>query len=362
MKRRITFRLSVIIALSVLFLMPLAAGEATAKTFRLTIGSGHPADAAIWAGQIRDYFAPEVKKRVEATTTHKIKWVDAYGGSVAKLGEILESVQDGILNVGLIVVPFEPVKLFLQNWCYYVPFGSPDVQQVARVSQKMYDRFPYLKNVFEKKYNQKFLGTGTISSYNLVTIFPWKKVEELKGKKIAAAGPNLPWVKSVGAVPVQSNLNEAYTSLQTGVYEGWVMNVDATVGFKLFEVAPNYAFTDFGAISVSCLTINLDTWNTLPKEIRNIMLQVGKEYNEVEAKAAQEKQERCIKTMKTAGVNLFDVPFEEKVRWANMMPNIPDEKAKEADKKGMPGSKLIKAYIEEVEKEGFKFPRRWVIN
>ena len=99
----------------------------------------------------------------------------------------------------------------------------------------------------EKKYNQIYLATGSVGNYNLVTTFPWQKVEELKNHKIAAAGPNLPWLAPVGAVPVQSNLNEAYTSFQTGVYEGWIMFPDATVSFKLYEVAKNYTFTDFGA-------------------------------------------------------------------------------------------------------------------
>ncbi len=352
----------VVVLIGLVFLFLTASSmDAHAKKIRLTIGSGHPADAAIWVGSVRDFFAPEVKKRVKEKTGDDIEWVDAYGGSVAKLGGVLEAVQDGVLDVGYIVYPFEPTKLFLHNWCYYVPFGSPDVLQVARVSQKLHDEFPYLREVFEKQYNQKFLGTGTISSYHLVTTFPWKNVDELKGKKIAAAGPNLPWIKAVGAVPVQSNLNEAYTSFQTGVYQGWIMNIDATVGFKLHEVAPNFALTGFGACAVGAIVINLDRWKGLSKEIQEIMLQVGREYNAVEAKAALAKGDRGIEVMKKAGTKIYDVPFEVKASWAKGMADIPDEKAKEADKMGMPGSKVLKAYLDELEKEGYKFPRRWQI-
>jgi hypothetical protein len=78
-------------------------------------------------------------------------------------------------------------------------------------------------------------------------------------------------------------------------------------------------------------------------------------------KAEIDKRDRGIEIMKKAGVELYQLPFEEKVRWAKVMPNYPDQKAKEADKKGMPGSVLIKAYIAELEKEGYKFPRRWVV-
>ena len=134
------------------------------------------------------------------------------------------------------------------------------------------------------------------------------------------------------------------------------------VGFKLYEVAPNYSFTGFGAVPVGAIVMNLDRWNQLPKEVQDIMLQVGKEYNPVEAEAALAKGKRGVATMEKAKVNFYDVPFEVKVKWAEMMPNIPNEKAKEADKMGMPGSKVIGAYIEGLEKEGYKFPRRWEID
>ena len=338
-----------------------SASTASATNFRMTIGAGHPADAAIWVGSVRDFFAPEVKKRVESTTEHKIEWVDAYGGSVAKLGGVLEAVQDGILDVGFVVYPFEPTKLFLHNMGYFVPFGSPDVVMAAKIGLKVHEDFPFLREVFEKQYNQKFLGVGTISSYHLITTFPWKGVNEIKGKKIAAAGPNLPWVKAVGAVPVQSNLNEAYTSFQTGVYQGWIMNIDATVGFKLYEVAPHFALTGFGAVPVGALAINLDRWKKLPKEVQEIMVAVGKEYNSFQAQAALAKGNRGMEIMQKANVNIYEVPFEVKASWAKAMPNIPDEKAKEAEKMGMPGSQIMKAYLDGMEKEGYKFPHRWEI-
>jgi len=332
-----------------------------AETFRMTIGAGHPADPSVWVARLRDFFAPEVKKRVEAATGHKIEWLHAYGGSVAKVGEVLEAVESGILDVGITLHPFEPAKLFLHNWGYYVPFASSDIFQVGRVSLKLHDDFPYLKEVFEKKYNQKWLGVLMWDSYQLVTTFPWEKVEQLRNRKIGGAGPNLPWVKAAGSIPVQMNMNEAYTSLQTGVYEGALSTVDHIVGMKLHEVARNFTFCDFGAICGGAITVNLARWNRLPAEMKKIMIEVGKEYTMDECKAAMAKKEKAMETLKKGGVRLYWLPFEERVRWANMMPNIPQEKAKEADQKGLPGTKVIRAYIYELEQEGYKFPRRWSV-
>ena len=336
------------------------AGTATADTFRLTIGSGHPADAAIWITTMRDFLAPEIAKRVEQKTGHKIEWVNAYGGSVCKLGECVEAVESGLVDIADLHIAFEPTKLMAHNFPYFVPFGTPDPVIAARSARKVYDTVPELKKILETKYNQIFLGVGVVGNYNLVTTFAWDKVEQLKNRKIAAAGPNNPCLKAVGSIPVQSNLNEAYTSFQTGVYDGWVMFTDATVGFKLHEVAKNYVFTDFGSIANVVIAINKDTWKKLPKAVQDIMLEVGKEYTEVESKAAMEKGLKSVEIMKAAGVNVRSLSDAEKAKWANALSDIPNERTAEINKAGQPG-KAVGAYIKALKEAGVKLPRDWKI-
>ena len=334
-------------------------GTAAADTFRLTIGAGHPADAAVWITAMRDFLAPEISKRAEKVG-HKIEWVNAYGGSVCKLGECLEAVESGLVDIADLHVAFEPAKLMAHNFPYFVPFGSPDPLVAAKSARLVYDTVPELKKILESKHNQIFLAVGSVGNYNLVTTFPWDKVEQLKGKKIAAAGPNIPWLKAVGAVPVQSNLNEAYTSFQSGVYEGWVMFPDATVGFKLHEVAKNYTFTDFGAVPNVLIAINKDTWRKLPKELQKIMLDVGKEFTEVQTKMANTKGEASVAAMKAAGVTVRSLSMEEKVKWANALSDIPNEKTAEINKAGQPG-KAVGAYIKALKAAGTKMPRNWAV-
>ena len=343
------------VILAIALLLP---GTAPAETFRLVIGAGHPVDASVWITSMRDYFQVEVKKQVEAKTPHKIEWVEAYGGSIAKLGEVLEAVESGLMDIGDLHVPFEPAKLMAHNFPYFIPFGTPDPVMASKAARKVYDETPQLREILEKKYNQVYLATGSVGNYNLVTTFPWEKVEQLKGKKIAAAGPNIPWLQAVGAIPVQSNLNEAYTSLQTGVYQGWVMFPDATISFKLHEVAKYYTFTDFGAIPNVLITINKNTWNKMPKEVQQILRDVGKQYHLVQTPLGAAKSERSVKAMKDAGCTVRTLTWEEKVKWANALPDIPNQRIAEINKAGMPGN-VVSAYYYNLKAAGFKFPREW---
>jgi TRAP-type C4-dicarboxylate transport system substrate-binding protein len=335
---------------------------AEAKKFRLVIGAGHPT-TALWIARFQDFTAAEIKKRVAQRTGHEIEWVYAWGGSVAKLEGVLEAVETGLLDVGFIAYQFEPTKCQLQNWSNHIPFNTVDGVQLTRVTQKLFAQFPILNDMFEKKYHQKVFSFGAASgSYQLYTTFPVRKLEDLKGKKIAAAGPNLALLQGGIGVPVQSNLNEAYTSLQTGVYDGWIIYADAGYNFKLHEVAPYLTLTDFGCVSGSAQTVNLDKWKSLPKEIQDIFLEVGREVAMDYTKASDAKIANTYVALKQKGVPIYQLPFEEKVKWSNRLPDLPNKNAKELDANGFPGSQIYKAFFKLMKEEGYKFPRTWNIN
>lgn len=338
-------------------------GEVEKQVIELKIGSGHPTAGMAYTSAAQEFFQPEITKRVLEATDGKIeiKWIEAYGGTVAKLAEVLEATESGLLDVGVMSYPFDPTKLYLMNMPYYIPFQTTDAVLATKVTRMVYDKF---EDVYEKlftQYNQKFLGFAPAGDYELLTTFPVNKLEDIKGKKIAAAGPNLTLLEGTGAVPVQSNLNEAYTSYQTGVYEGWIMYANSSYGFKLHEVSPYHTNVGFGVSTISGIHVNLDTWNTFPKEVQDVFVEVGKEYELVAAQKAADDDANALKMMAQEGATISDLPQAEKDKWAAVIPNVPQKAAEEAESMGYPGKEIFRSYIEFLEAEGYVFPRKWTI-
>ena len=360
-RQRTIFNRRVFLGIALLLMTVVMCGTASAKTFKLTAGFGLPADALPFIKAVRDYWAPEIKKRVESRTEHKIDWTLHFTGSVVKIPDEFEAVHDGILDVSMAFPIFENPALFIHNFSYFAPFGTSDIEQATKVNLKVYDMNPWLKNVFEKKHNQKWLATFTYESYDLITTFPVKSVDDLKGHKIAAAGPNLPWIKPVGCIPVQSIVTDAYTSLQTGVYEGWVLPASPILAFKIYEVANYFNWVGFGCISAASLTMNLDVWNSLPKGVQDIILEVGPDYSLNVASITKALHDSAAAKMKEKGVHFFTFPDEEKRAWMKSLGTMANDKAKEADKLGQPGTEIMKSYIAEMARSGHKWPMQWVI-
>ena len=329
------------------------------EVIKLKIGSGHPL-VADWIKFISDFYCKEVVKRVGERTKYKVEFSELWGGAVAKLGEELESVEIGLLDMAAIITPFEPTKLFLHNYGFNVPFNTSDTRISARVNSRLYKEFPPLKAILQQ-YKQMYLCSGALDDYGLINKFPVRTAEDVKGRKLAAAGPNLPWISGVGAVPVQGNLNEAYTGLQTGVYDGWVMYPNAVVSFKLHEVAKYFIEMNFGCPANSpIVTINLKSWEKLPKEVQAIFQEVAEEFPVKQAEFTVDLHKKSMQQLRDSGTNIYQMPFNEKVKWANALINQPEKFAKEADSKGWPGTNLMKAVMKYTQAEGHKYPRKWM--
>ena len=138
-------------------LASLAASTAFADSFTFRIGSGHPNGPAVYVADTANFFVPEVKKRAEAAG-HTVDFVEGYGGAIAGVAETLESVQNGILDIGAYCICFEPAKLFLHNFPYYTPFGPQDSEQAMDAVRATYDAVPWLTDQFADEYGQVLLG------------------------------------------------------------------------------------------------------------------------------------------------------------------------------------------------------------
>jgi len=333
------------------------ASPAAAERIVLRIGAGHPAGPSVYATDLRDFFVPEAKRRVAEKTRHELDFVEAYGGSVAKVAETLEAVQYGILDIGGYCVCFEPAKLFLHNFSYFVPFGPTDSVRAVEIAHDVYRANPWLGEQLEERWGQALLALNGWDNYHLGTVDPWETIADLEGVKIGGAGPNLPWLAYVGAVPVQSSLPEGYMAMQTGVYSGWLMFPSAYFSYKFHEPAPHYTLVDFGAMGGAVVvTINTETLERLPAEVRDILFEVASEYELKAARSLSERQAGGLERLISAGANLRQLDAAQRQRWADSLKSFPDRMAREANSRGMPGSLVLDSYIEIAREHGHDWP------
>jgi TRAP-type C4-dicarboxylate transport system substrate-binding protein len=335
------------------------ATSAAAENITINIGSGHP-PGVVYAGLMIDFFQKELKERVEARTEHKITFIEGYSGSIVKVTEVLEGVQDGILDIGGFCFCFEPSNLPLHAFQVMLPFGTMDPVQSLKIAQEVYAAEPYLTEVFEDEFNQVLLSRVADGGYNLGTNFEWKTLSDLKGEKIGGAGINLNWLEKAEITPVSSSLATSYTDLSTGVYDGFIMFPSAWVNLKLYEHGPFYTLIGFGSMTWHGMTANKDFVEGLPDDVREILFEVAAEFEEQTGSVNLSEYDRLIDELRSV-ITVNEISEEVRQEWAVSMQDWVQATADDLEGKGLPAKKVMNLVLDRAEASGYTWPHRYTI-
>lgn len=330
---------------------------AAPQEIKLTVGSGHPALSGA-VKEIRELFIPEVDKRLAATGKFKIVWTEAYAGTIAKPPGMLKAVEDGAIDVGHVPFLFNGDKLPLEQITYVTPFGPEDPVKLTEVIKQLRKAVPEMDQQL-LKHKQILLAPLPTDAYQIVAKKPIEKVDDLKGMKLGTAGQAGNWVRNTGVVSVAGDLTTFYNSMQTGVYEGIITFDTAVSSYKFYEVAPYITKVGFGVQYASGLTVNERRWKGFPQEVKDAFLAVAPIYEKKVSEYYRDAGEASIKNAVEKGGKVVPFPAEERGKLAKMLPNIAKEWAAEVDKKGLPGSKTLAAYLELCREAGIPHARAW---
>jgi TRAP-type transport system periplasmic protein len=352
------WRKGLMILVGLVLTVMVTAGESAAKRYKITVSAGHP-PVFLWVTLCRDFFIPEIDKRVAALGKgDTFEWNQAYGGTIAKIGGELEAIEAGVSDMGFVGTLFHAPKMPLHNVTYMTPFATESIYYVVDTITELQSRIPALAQEWTK-HNQIYLGGAGLDNYGILTNFPINTVDDVNGQKIAAPGPSANWLKGTGGVPVASNLNEYYNGVQTGVFRGALTFMTAAAAIKLHEVAPHIAMVNFGAQFAGGISINKDVFDSFPPEIQKIFVEVGQEYTRKLAEAQSARAESAIQAMKDGGAKVVTLSPAEQKRWAEKLPNIPMEWAGSMEEKGQPGKAMLKGYLDGLRKRNVTLVRDW---
>ncbi len=329
------------------------------ETIKAVVIDGYPAKA-MWVKEFSGFFIPEVDKRLAESGNYEMDWQESYGGSIVKPKGVLEGVKLGLGDIGIVTTIFHSSKLPSQALAAVTPFIAPDARAVAKAVDEIAKEFPTMQKEFAKQ-NQVYLATGVVlDTYQVFSSQPVTSLEGIEGGKVAGAGMNMRYVEGIeGAVGVRGGLTDFYNMLQTGLVDHAMLWPEAAKTFKIAEVAPHMLKVDLGAVNSKTVTVNAEYWKKLPKEVQDVLLEVAVEYRDHVASVAMDRASASRDAYVAAGGTIVDVSSEDRAAWAAAMPNIAVEWAQGLDKKGDPGSDMLKKYMGKLGEAGFTPIRDW---
>lgn len=346
---------AIVITMASLISLPAVATE----TIKTVVIDGYPAKS-MWVAEFSNFFIPQVNERLAKTNNYKIDWQESYGGTIVKPKGVLDGIKLGLGDIGIVTTIFHSSKLPSQAIAAVTPFVSTDSRLVAKAVDEIAREYSSMQNEFASQ-KQVYLATGVVlDTYQVFSKEPVRTIADFEGSKVAGAGMNLRYIEGIKNVAgVRGGLTDFYNMVDTGLVDHALLWPEAANTFKMAEVAPYMLKADLGAVNSKTVTVNAKYWVKLPEEVRTAMQEVAILYRDHVAGIAMNRAQASLDAYVAAGGTIIEMSVADRKAWADSMPDIAAEWAKQLDDAGEPGSIMLRTYLDKLKADGQIPVRDW---
>lgn len=257
---------------------------------------------------------------------------------------------------------------FMYAWAYSpqldlidalsIPFAAPNAEVASRATWQLYEAFPEIQNQWK---DVKLLSAWATAPYYFASSKKGiKTLEDFKGMKIRTTGGILTeMVKLFGGSPMTVPMPNAYENLQKGVIDCLACNSEIVLGFRIYEVAPNFTLAPSTVVTQQ-LIMNKRAWQRLPQDIQEQIMSVSGEKGAIRfgGGAFDRSDDLLDEALAKEGVtvNKYTPPPEEIDRWKAAAQPLAVEWVSKMESRGIKNAAEIQAaglkFANEIIKEG----------
>jgi TRAP-type mannitol/chloroaromatic compound transport system substrate-binding protein len=279
---------------------------------------------------VYDVSIPRFINNVREMTKGQIDITLYAPGSLVPSFELFTNTGKGVVDMGqdagVYWQGFMPLGELLWSWpftfehteevdYFYWELGAMDIARKALAEHGVF----MVVNAPQFRY-------GSVNS-----TVPIKSLEDFDGLKIRGFGTYAKIFEQYGASTMTFPGEELYTGLATGVIDGCTYGSPNDTGaLKLYEVAKYYTMPGWVMQGTLPLTLNLETWQALPDDLKVILEAAGRAYSaDASAQTWNSDAITLDDWQKTKGVTVNWFSEEDLATARSISMDLLDEKAKQ---------------------------------
>jgi len=307
-------------------------GEAT-QVFKLSLAhffpASHPAEKIL---------LEQWTKAIEEATNGRVIITSYPGETLSKAAEIYDGVVTGIADLGLSCFSYTRGR-FPVTEVFELPGITYNNSKVA--SKVAWEGIKQLDP--EELRDTKLMMVLATGPGDLFTKKPIRELNDLHGMEIRATGLSAKTLEMLGATPVAMSQPEAYESLSKGIIKGNLSPIEVLQGWKHAEVTDYLTLTPFLYNTLFFITMNLETWNSIPADLQAIIEEINEEYHEELACGLWDMQnEEALQwSVEEMGLEVFTLSEEESERWISLLQPIQDDFVNKLEGQGLEGRDIL---------------------
>lgn len=275
------------------------------------------------------------KQEVEKRTNGKVV-VNTYpGGTLLDAKSIIDGVTNGIADIGNLCMAYQPGRFPVTN-ATSLPLNIPDSKVGSMVLWEMWKKFQ--PKEFEKV---KVLAMFTTATTNIMSTFPIKTLDEIKGVSLRASGGAAEILSAWDANAVGMPMPATVEALQKGVVKGLFSSLEVMKDLKFAESCKYVTMTDT-VVYPFAVVMNQKKWDGLPADVKKVF----EDLMEDQVKWTGNYMDEHIKEAMDWSVNdqkvqVISLSKEEKAAWNAKLEKLTSNWIAEATKNGLPAEAII---------------------
>jgi len=284
---------------------------------------------------------------VETHANGKVIITTYVGGTLVSFPEVYDGVLKGIADIGTGIFGYTPGRFPLFEF-FDLPFWLPSAQVGSRVAWEAYENLKP-REVSDSKLLMVFMpAVNIIASVKK----PIRTLEDFQGLQLRCTGGAAPYVKALGATPVHMPQGDVYDALAKGIVDATLSSPDVLEGYKQAEVVKYITKTNLPSTAFFTI-MNLDKWNSLPKDVQKAMEELGEEWVQVMGKTFDDMGESGMNYAISLGCEIVTPTPQELERWKQTLDPVVQQRVAELEAKGVPA----KAWVDEIIKLRDKYSK-----
>jgi TRAP-type C4-dicarboxylate transport system substrate-binding protein len=243
------------------------------------------------------------------------------GESLVKFADSLDALRTGAVEMD--VWPIGAFSSVDPNFAAAeLPFLVNSVQADAAMQVEM---LPVYDEITKKKFNCKVLYSFTCLGVDIMSTKPIHDLNDWKGLLVQSVSPQTAkFVELLGGAPVSMGFADAYQALQKKIIEATCQSTSFMIQFKLEEVA-KYVLSGYLTPAAVAVAINLDTYNKMPKDMRDLLDKICKQAQTDTNNFFIDVYNKNLDTLTNSGVTVYRLPKVERDKWAELLKPYDEE-------------------------------------
>lgn len=302
MKKQILY-LFLALVTGLFFMVPFTLGKVTIKVGHIERGNRHESCLQAFAATFKDI--------VESQSGGEMEVIIYPGAQLGNMREMVESTRMGVIQATFcftsVASTFSPIAELPM-----APFIFPTAVHAWHAIDGWFGKELAEAILMESKL--RVLAHGETNGFrNLWNAKrPIRKVGDLKGLRIRVPESKMlvTLFSSLGASPVVVPIGETYTSMQTGLIDGFDFEASGIVDQKFVETIKYGTLTNHGYTS-NYMLANDDWFKKLSSKNKEIVMDAARIGAVVCRGVSQNNHSNSISLMRSSGVAIYAPPKEE---------------------------------------------------